>query len=239
MAMPETAMHEDDLALAGKHQIRLSRQRGVMQSIPKPRSVKQPANEHLGPGILALHPRHDAAALNRAETVNHAFAPRALTPHPSPGAGPTDTLLTTLCRRQFQESAMTHPATNWFDQGGQAYARFRPQYPAALAAYLASIAPDTALAVDVGCGNGQLTHLLAEHFTAVAGFDPSADQLAPATTRANVTYQCAPAERLPLPDRCASLISAAQAAHWFDLPAFYAQVRRIAKPGAVVALISY
>ena len=134
---------------------------------------------------------------------------------------------------------MTHPATNWFDQGGQAYARFRPQYPAALAAYLASIAPDTALAVDVGCGNGQLTHLLAEHFTAVAGFDPSADQLAHATTRANVTYQCAPAERLPLPDRCASLFSAALAAHWFDLPAFYAPVRRIAKPGAVVALIIY
>ena len=128
---------------------------------------------------------------------------------------------------------------NWFDQGGQAYARFRPQYPAALAAYLASIAPDMALAVDVGCGNGQLTHLLAEHFTSVAGFDPSADQLAHATTRANVTYQCAPAEHLPLPERCASLISAAQAAHWFDLPAFYAQVRRIAQPGAVVALISY
>lgn len=29
---------------------------------------------------------------------------------------------------------------NWFDQGGQAYARFRPEYPAELAAYLASVA---------------------------------------------------------------------------------------------------
>lgn len=67
---------------------------------------------------------------------------------------------------------------NWFDQGGQAYARFRPEYPPALAAYLASLAPDTALAVDVGCGNGQLSKLLAAHFEAVAGFDPSEDQIA-------------------------------------------------------------
>ena len=136
---------------------------------------------------------------------------------------------------------MTHStlSSNWFAQGGQAYARFRPAYPPELASYLAALAPDTELAVDVGCGNGQLTHLLAEHFSSVVGCDPSADQLAHATARANVSYQCAPAEKLPLPDRCASLITAAQAAHWFALPAFYAQVRRIARPGAVVALVSY
>jgi SAM-dependent methyltransferase len=128
---------------------------------------------------------------------------------------------------------------NWFDQGGQAYARFRPEYPAELAAYLASVAPDAALAVDVGCGNGQLTGQLAEHFTAVVGLDPSADQVAHATPRTNVDYRCAPAEQMPLADHSASLITAAQAAHWFDLPAFYAEVRRIARPGAVLALISY
>jgi hypothetical protein len=32
---------------------------------------------------------------------------------------------------------------------------------------------------------------------------------------------------------------AAQAAHWFDLPAYYAEVRRVTKPGGVVALITY
>lgn len=130
-------------------------------------------------------------------------------------------------------------ARNWFDQGGQAYARFRPEYPPALAEYLASIAPDSQCAVDVGCGNGQLTGQLAEHFSAVIGFDPSADQVAHATPRENVRYHCAPAEALPLPERSVSLVTAAQAAHWFDLPAFYAEVRRIAKPGAALALISY
>ncbi|HTN30112.1 MAG TPA: class I SAM-dependent methyltransferase [Pseudomonas sp.] len=137
---------------------------------------------------------------------------------------------------------MNRPATlskNWFDQGGQAYARFRPEYPPELAAFLASISPNAHLAVDVGCGNGQLTRQLAEHFIAVTGIDPSAEQIVHAFSKKNLTYRCAPAESLPLPDRCASLVTAAQAVHWFDLPAFYAEVRRIAAPEAAVALISY
>lgn len=128
---------------------------------------------------------------------------------------------------------------NWFDQGGQAYARFRPEYPPELAEYLASLAPDTRLAVDVGCGNGQLAGLLAEYFSSVVGLDPSADQLAHAAQRDNLRYGCAPAEAMPLTDGSASLITAAQAAHWFDLPAFYSEVRRIARPGAALALVSY
>lgn len=128
---------------------------------------------------------------------------------------------------------------NWFDQGAAAYSQYRPEYPKALSEYLASIAPSRNLAADIGCGNGQLTRQLAGHFNQVADLDPSADQLAHAVPAANVTYQCAHAEHIPLPANSTSLISAAQAAHWFDLPAFYAQVRRIAEPGAVLALISY
>lgn len=133
----------------------------------------------------------------------------------------------------------TPPARNWFDQGGQAYARFRPEYPRELAAFLAAAAPDRRLAVDVGCGNGQLTQLLAAGFERVAGIDPSADQIANATPHERIDYRCAAAERMPLPDASASLVTAAQAAHWFDLPAFYGEVRRIGRPGAVLALVSY
>lgn len=128
---------------------------------------------------------------------------------------------------------------NWFDQGGQAYARFRPEYPPELATYLASIAPDTSLAVDIGCGTGQLTRQLAAHFATVIGVDPSADQITHAAPLANLSYACAQAENLPLAERSASLITAAQAAHWFDLPRFYAEVRRVAGPQAILALISY
>jgi len=133
----------------------------------------------------------------------------------------------------------TPPARNWFDQGGQAYARFRPEYPPELAACLAAAAPDRHLAVDAGCGNGQLTRLLAPCFELVVGIDPSADQIANAAPHARVDYRCAAAEHMPLPDACTSLVTAAQAAHWFDLPAFYREARRIGRPGAVLALVSY
>jgi len=130
-------------------------------------------------------------------------------------------------------------AENHFDRGGQAYARFRPEYPRALADWLAGVAPDRAAALDVGCGNGQLTRLLAPHFRQVTGIDPSADQIAHAAQVDGIDYRCAPAERMPMSDASVSLVTAAQAAHWFDLPAFYREVRRVGRPGAVLALVSY
>lgn len=129
--------------------------------------------------------------------------------------------------------------TNWFDRGGGRYAAFRPNYPPKLAAHLAGLAPGHGLAVDVGCGTGQLTVQLAGHFDGVIGFDPSPAQLDHAAPHPRVTYRPASAEALPLPDARTDLIAAAQAAHWFDLPAFYAEVRRVARPGAIVALASY
>ena len=128
---------------------------------------------------------------------------------------------------------------NWFDQDGRAYAKYRPEYPAQLASYLASVTVDKKLAIDVGCGNGQLTQLLAPYFSKVVGFDPSTEQLANINASEHITYRCASAEQLPLADNTASLVTAAQAAHWFKLPAFYREVRRISIPGGVLALISY
>jgi SAM-dependent methyltransferase len=84
---------------------------------------------------------------------------------------------------------------NWFEQDGRAYARFRPEYPQRLASFLAAAAPDHRLAVDVGCGNGQLTQLLAPYFDKVVGIDPSADQIANAIPNERIDYRCAPARR--------------------------------------------
>lgn len=134
---------------------------------------------------------------------------------------------------------MAGDAQNWFDEGGGAYARHRPDYPEALAGFLAKAAPDARLAIDVGCGNGQFTRQLADHFDAIVGFDPSADQIAHAAPHPRIRYEVAPAERLGAEDGSVSLITAAQAAHWFNLPRFYAEARRVAMPGAVIALISY
>ena len=134
---------------------------------------------------------------------------------------------------------MTITGKNWFDQGGTAYATFRPEYPPQVASYLAGLVPDTRLAVDVGCGTGQLTRLLTPFFDTVIGCDPSVEQIANCDQTPSIRYQCARAEALPCAEKSVSLITAAQAAHWFDLPAFYAEVKRIGIDRGVLALISY
>jgi SAM-dependent methyltransferase len=126
-----------------------------------------------------------------------------------------------------------------FSQVAVAYAAHRPSYPAELVDYLASLAPARHLAWDAGCGSGQLAVLLADVFERVIATDASADQIAQATAHPGVEYRRASAEASGLPAGVVDLATAAQAAHWFDLPAYYAEVRRVARPGAIVALVSY
>jgi len=134
---------------------------------------------------------------------------------------------------------MTTTFKDHFSGHAADYRSFRPLYPAALFELLENASPARNLAWDVGCGNGQLSVDLADRFARVLATDASAEQIANAVPHARVEYRIAPAERSGLPDACADLIVVAQAAHWFDLPAFYAEVLRVAKPGAAVALVSY
>lgn len=119
------------------------------------------------------------------------------------------------------------------------YAAFRPVYPPEVGRYLASLSQEKTLAWESGCGSGQLTLLLAEHFDKVIATDISAEQLAEAPRRTNIQYRQAPAEASSIESGIASLIVTAQAAHWYDLPRYYEEARRVAKPGAIIALVSY
>jgi len=119
------------------------------------------------------------------------------------------------------------------------YARFRPTYPPALFAWLAALAPARDTAVDVGTGNGQAAVALAAHFRRVLALDPSAAQLASATPHPRVEYRCAPAEATGLADGAADLLTIAQALHWLDHPRFFAEVRRVVRPGGVFAAWGY
>ena len=130
-------------------------------------------------------------------------------------------------------------AENWFDEGGGAYAKYRPEYPTELARALKASIPHAKTVLDVGCGTGQLTTLLADEFENVIGVDPSQDQIAHAISKENITYHIAPAEVLGEQDNSIDLITVAQAAHWFQLDRFYDEVRRFARPDALIALISY
>ena len=126
-----------------------------------------------------------------------------------------------------------------FSSAAASYSQYRPGYPPEVFAYLASLCPERARAWDCGCGSGQASLGLAEHFDEVAATDPSAKQIAKATPHPKVVYSVGAAEASGLPAGTVDLIAAAQAAHWFAFDAFYAEVRRVAKPGAVIALISY
>src|SRR5262249_13979384 len=69
--------------------------------------------------------------------------------------------------------------------------------------------------------------------------DVAAEQVAAAKPHPRVTYSVAPAERSGLPDASVDLVTVAQALHWFDVEAFYAEARRVARPGAVLAVWNY
>lgn len=126
-----------------------------------------------------------------------------------------------------------------FSHRAEDYARYRPTYPAALYERLAALAPSTRWACDCATGSGQAAVGLAAHFERVLAADASPQQLAHATAHARVDYVRGQAERLPVRTSSLDLVTAAAAAHWFELPAFHAEVRRVLRPGGVVALWSY
>jgi len=80
---------------------------------------------------------------------------------------------------------------------------------------------------------------LAEHFDSVLAVDGSATQLELARPHPRVRYERAMAESLPVADRRVALVAAAQAVHWFDFDRFYAEAKRVSKPGGVLAAWTY
>lgn len=131
------------------------------------------------------------------------------------------------------------PFQDHFAPVAAAYADFRPRYPAALFAWLAAHTREHERAWDCACGSGQASLDLADHYARVVATDASAEQLAGAPAHPRVDYRVAHAEASGLEDASVDLITVAQALHWFDHPRFYAEVRRVLKPGGVLAAWSY
>jgi SAM-dependent methyltransferase len=119
------------------------------------------------------------------------------------------------------------------------YSQARPKYPGALFEYLSGLCDQKKLAWDCATGNGQAARGLADHFERVIATDQSPQQLREAIQHPRIEYRVAPAEHSPLADQSIDLVTIATAIHWFDLDAFYQELRRVLRRGGVAAAWAY
>lgn len=129
--------------------------------------------------------------------------------------------------------------TDHFSGVATDYAAFRPRYPEALFAYLARMPRHRRRAWDCGAGSGQAAVPLLPYFPCVVATDISRRLLGSAPRRAGLHPIAAPAEGCPLAGGSIDLVVVAQALHWIDRPAFYAEIRRVLVPDGAVAVWSY
>lgn len=121
------------------------------------------------------------------------------------------------------------------------YSDHRPTYGKALFDQLLSYhTGPRQLAIDIGCGTGQITTVLSKHFEHVRGFDTSATMLSKAKDEDNVMYSIGRAECLPdVGDGSVDLVTVGQAAHWFNHPLWFKEMARILRPQGTLSFWSY
>ena len=126
-----------------------------------------------------------------------------------------------------------------FSGHASAYTQYRPHYPPGLFTWLAALSPTHERAWDCATGNGQAAVDLARYFDEVVATDASSTQIDNAIAHPQVRYAVAPADAAPVPAHSLDLVTVAQALHWFDFDAFYAEVRRVLTPGGHLAVWCY
>jgi SAM-dependent methyltransferase len=119
------------------------------------------------------------------------------------------------------------------------YDRARPTYPDDVVDWL--LDGVDGLVVDVGAGTGKLTQSLAARHGDVVAVEPDAEMRK--VLHVNVPDADArhgTAERLPLADGSASLVTMAQAWHWADVPTASAEIARtLGRPGRLGLVWNY
>jgi SAM-dependent methyltransferase len=123
------------------------------------------------------------------------------------------------------------------------YIRYRPGYPRQVLEVLENdchLTPASVVA-DVASGTGIFTRMLLERGNKVFGVEPNREMREAAerllATYTNFTSIAGTAEDTTLPDQSVDFATAAQAAHWFDLPRSRCEFARILKPGGWTVLV--
>src|SRR2546425_8908515 len=134
-------------------------------------------------------------------------------------------------------------ATQRFSSRVEDYARYRPGYPAEVIQLLKTECGLSAESVvaDVASGTGIFTRMLLENHCRVFGIEPNAEVRRAAEEflagYASFTTLNGTAQSTILPDHSVDIITAAQAAHWFDPGKARQEFVRILKPGGWTVLM--
>jgi len=126
-----------------------------------------------------------------------------------------------------------------FSKQAKEYALYRPKYPPEMFEFLSGLVKEHSVAWDSATGNGQAALGLAEHFDKVIATDASEAQISRAFPHPKIEYRVAPAESSGLDSSSIDLITVASAIHWLDSEKFYSEVKRVLKPGGVIAVWVY
>lgn len=123
------------------------------------------------------------------------------------------------------------------------YVRYRPTYPREIIELLqkeCNVTPDSIIA-DVASGTGIFTRLLLENGNRVYGVEPNPDMRRAGeqflAQYPHFTSVAGMAEATTLPDQSVDLVTAAQAAHWFDRGKARREFLRILKPQGWTVLL--
>ena len=134
-------------------------------------------------------------------------------------------------------------ATSRFSDRVRNYVLYRPGYPPAVLDVLRAetgLAPAQVIA-DVGSGTGISARLFLDAGNAVHAVEPNPDMRAAAEAMlgADPRFRSVDgsAEATTLGDASVDYVVAAQAFHWFDLPAVRREWRRILRPGGWMVLL--
>ena len=138
---------------------------------------------------------------------------------------------------------MSKSPTARFSDRVENYVRYRPGYPAKVLDLLrveCGLRPSHIVA-DVASGTGAFTRLLLENGNTVFAVEPNAEMRETGAHQldryARLVSVAGTAEETTLDCASVDFVTAAQAAHWFDLPRARAEFARILKPGGWCVLI--
>jgi SAM-dependent methyltransferase len=105
--------------------------------------------------------------------------------------------------------------------------------------WLASVCPRHDVVWDCACGSGQASGSLVTFFDWVVGTDASLSQIALAEATVTSQFAVAASEQAPLRNGTVDLVAVGAALHWFAGEPFFAEVRRVLRPGGIFAAWSY